>query len=283
MTKIFPILLLTVFFLIFFATEVQADKVINFGVYTSDKPSQMVRKFLPAMNYLEQKLSEKMEEKITIRIQVAKNYKQGVDDLISGKVDFSRFGPASYISAKAKNDKISILAMESKKGKKQFYGVIATAAKSSINKVEDLKGKSFAFGSQQSTIGRYLSQQYLYEKGVTALTLKRYEYLGRHDKVAMAVAQKHYDAGAFKESTYKKMKSKGVSLKVIARFPNVTKPWISSSQMDTKMRTYLKEILLTIKDKDILKALSKDGFLEADDSDYDVIRLAISNNQLFFE
>lgn len=48
--------------------------------------------------------------------------------------------------------------MESRKGKKVFYGILAVTIDSNITKVEHLKGTRFAFGNEAATFGRYLSQ-----------------------------------------------------------------------------------------------------------------------------
>jgi len=277
--RLIQLMLLSLFFS---SSNISADIVLNFGVYTSDKPSQMIKKFRPAMAYLEKELSSKIGENVKIRIQVAKSYKKGIDDLVTGKVDFSRFGPASYILAKEKNSDISIIAVESKKGKKQFFGLICVASDSPINTIKDLKGKRFAFGNERSTIGRYLAQTYLYSKGITNNDLKEYKYLKRHDQVAMAVINGQYDAGAIKEGTYKKLEKKGTKLKILAKFPNVTKPWIASSQLDPAILKHLRIVLLQIKNKKVLKSLSKEGFLMGVDNDYQMVRNSINNNYKFF-
>jgi len=174
------------------------------------------------------------------------------------------------------------LAIESKKGKKRFNGVICVATDSSINSLSDLKGKTFAFGSETSTIGRYLAQMHLSNEGINASHLKSYKYLGRHDRVGKAVALKQFDAGALKESTYKKLVAKGNALKVIKAFPNVTKPWIARKGLSDKVSKAIQAVLLELQDKTILKSLGKDGFLKGNDADYAEIRTSMNENISFF-
>ncbi len=188
--------------LLFNSILAHADIVLNFGIYTSDKPSEMVKKFRPVLNVLEAGLSRLLDDPVIINLQVASSYQKGVAALVTGEVDFARFGPASYIIAKSQDPRISIIAIESKNGSKIFNGVICVRMDSTITRVEDLKGKNFAFGDPQSTIGRYLSQAYLYEYGVTANELSSYEYLGRHDRVGSAVAAGKFDAGALKKDGF---------------------------------------------------------------------------------
>ena len=92
-----------------------------------------------------------------------------------------------------------------------------------------------------------------------------------------------FDAGALKESTYKKLKDKGVKIKELVRFPNVTKPWIASHTLNEDIRLALRKSLLEIDSPEILKKLKKDGFLPAKDSDYDLIRESLEKNERFFQ
>lgn len=269
--------------LAFISLPVLSDIQLTFGLYTSDKATSMVKQFRPVLNALEDKMTSKLGEPVQIKMQISKNYQQGLANLVEGRVDFSRFGPSSYVLAKHLNPEIKILAMESKNGGKTFNGVICVHQDSSIQSAKELTGKSFAFGDEHSTIGRYLSQSYLAEHAITAQALNSYEYLGRHDKVGAAVASEQYDAGALKESTYKKLISKGAPLRVIASFENVTKPWIASSSLKPEIVENLKESLLELADPKALKAIKKDGFLPGSDSDYEKIRIAMADNRFFSE
>jgi len=256
---------------------------LSFGVYTADKPTDVVKQFKPVLVALEKSLSNKLRLQVDIRMQVAKNYQKGIANLVDGKVDFARFGPASYVLAKKEAPGIEILAIESKKGKKVFFGIICVSSDSSITQVSELNGKTFAFGNERSTIGRYLSQQLLLKEGVSAKDLESYQYLGRHDRVGTAVGLKQFNAGALKESTFKKLVSKGVPIRSIASFQNVTKPWIARSGLGREHSEAIRAALLEMKEPAALKALKKDGFVEGSDADYSVIRKAIYENPLFFE
>ncbi len=264
------------------ATTAQAEIKLKFGVYTSDKPTTMVKMFRPLLNAIEEQLTAKLGEPTSISLQVASSYDQGIEDLTSGKVDFSRMGPASYITSKKRNPQLRLLAMESKKGKKIFYGIICVQEQSPVTELAQLKGHSFAFGNERSTIGRYLSQHLLTKQGVHANDLASYKYLGRHDRVGTAVGAGQFDAGALKEGTFKKLKAKGVKIRELARFPNVTKPWIASSKMNSELFAMLKETLLEITDPVALKSIKKQGFLAANDSDYIRIRESMQKNSDFF-
>ena len=252
-----------------------------FGVYTSDAATEMVKQFSPALGVLEVALGEQLGERVKISLKVASTYAGGVEDLTSGRVDFARMGPASYVMAKELSPGIRILAMESKKGSKTFNGVICVREGSDIESVAQLKGKRFAFGDARSTIGRFLAQELLVENGIRSENLEGFDYLGRHDKVGMAVGSGMYAAGALKEGTFKKLVAAGEPIRVIASFPNVTKPWIARAGMAPELFDGLQKVLLAMDDKKALGALKKDGFLPGDDADYDSIRSAIEASHSF--
>lgn len=262
---------------------VHADVALTFGLYASDKPSEMVKMFQPSLRALALKMQAQLGEPVRIKLKVAKTYEQGLDNLVTGAVDFSQFGPASYIAAKEQQPELTLLAMEAKDNDKVFYGIIAVAADSKIQTVEELKGKRFAFGAESSTIGRYLSQLLLIESGVQASDLAAYEYLGRHDIVGEAVAAGLYDAGALKEGTFKKQVKAGKALRELARFPNVTKPWIARKGLPERQIQALRQGLLDMDEPKALSALKVSGFLPGLDSDYDTIRQSIARNAEFFQ
>ncbi len=273
----------TLLFLVLFSTPTLAQIVLNMGVYTTDQPSVVVKVFKPVLTQLESDLSIRLNEPVKIRIQVANSYAKGIEAIATGAVDISRIGPASYVELTEREPGITILAIESKKGRKQFNGVICVHRDSPIERVDDLRGKRFAFGDEGSTIGRYLSQNYLQQYGINAKNLAHYEYLGRHDRVAYAVAAGKFDAGALKESTYKRLVKKGVPLRVIAELPNVTKPWVARAGLDSELVAMLSASMVTLQKPELLRSLGVDGFLEGSDTDYGRIRDAIVSNVDFFE
>ncbi|MET0012127.1 MAG: PhnD/SsuA/transferrin family substrate-binding protein [Sedimenticola sp.] len=265
------------------AASLYAEIALNFGVYTTDKPTTVVRTFKPALRALAKDLTQRLNEPVNIRIQVANSYEKGTADIAEGRVDMTRLGPVSYILVKEQTPEIDILAIESKKGKKRFNGVICVHKESAVQRVEDLRGLRFAFGNEQSTIGRYLSQKYLNDRGIKAADLAGFDYLGRHDKVGHAVGSMQYHAGALKESTFKKLVKKNVPIRALVTFPNVTKPWVARAGLDERIKAALRESLLAMDDPEAFKALGKDGFVMGDDDDYAIIRSAMSDNSLFFE
>ncbi|NQV36159.1 MAG: phosphate/phosphite/phosphonate ABC transporter substrate-binding protein [Phycisphaeraceae bacterium] len=253
---------------------------LTFGVYSSDKATVMYKMFIPIVRHLQESTEAKLKQPVDIYIKIFRTYDEGIDALVQGQVDLVRFGPASYILAKAKNPNITLVAMESKKGKKRFQGMIFVSKNSPIKSLKDVKGKRFAFGDHNSTIGRYLAQAELVKAGIYEDDLEECEYLGRHDKVVKAVLLKDYEVGSAKESTFNKYNEKD-ELRVIQRFDNVTKPWIAREGLNPAIRTAIKETLLSLTDEEILREAKISQFVEAEDVDYRIIRDGMRIAQAF--
>jgi phosphonate transport system substrate-binding protein len=256
---------------------------LRFGLYTSSTPSTLVKQFKPILNKLEESMTQKLDIPVDITINMSRSYESGVTALVNGRADFSRFGPASYLEALERNPDLELIAMETEENKKVFYGIIAVRAGSDIEAVADLKGRSFAFGDEGSTIGRFLSQLFLANSDIHSHDLERYEYLGQHDLVGLAVASGEFDAGALNEKTFNKLVEAGQPLVELARFENVTKPWIATSGMDPRVLQALRESLLEIDPAaSVLTRLKVTGFAEGTKEEYNTIRDSIDLNDLFF-
>jgi len=253
---------------------------LTFGLYQSDKATEMHRKFKPLIDYLSEEVSRLYESPTKFKLKIYKSYQGANNALVTGEVDFVRFGPASYILAKSKQPNIKLLAMEEKKGKTRFKGLIVVAKKSPIQSLSDLNGRSFAFGNINSTIGRYLAQSELIKVGVTSSSLSKLAFLGRHDKVFKAIELGDYDAGSLKESTYKKMNKKD-QLGVLHSFENITKPWIASANLPPKLFKALSTALIKLSDPNILKKYKVSGFVPVKDADYQYVREGIQKAKQF--
>ncbi len=158
-----------------------ADRIeLEFGVYTSDKPSVMFLMFRPALDALEEQIEKTTGQPVSIDLRIIDSYDDAITALARGEVDFARFGPASYVLAEREDSGIELLVMERTKTGKTFDGVIVVRSASDIAEVESLRGKRFAFGNENSTVGRYRSQALLAERGIMRDDLARADYLGRH-------------------------------------------------------------------------------------------------------
>jgi phosphonate transport system substrate-binding protein len=249
--------------------------IIQFGINSTDSPRVIGQKIIPILKALESDLEKRLGQQVQIKFKVFRTYQESIQAFVNGDVDFGRLGPSSYVLAKKQNSKIRLLAMENRKGKKRFWGLIVVHRDRPIQKLSDLKGLTFAFGNKVSTIGRYLSQRELVKAGLCAKDLAKFEYLRRHDNVFSAVELGQYDAGALKESTYHKRNKKNKNLRILHRFPNVTKPWLARAGLDERIFYGLQSAILKLEDTIALKKLKIKGFFPSSHTEYSMVEDAM--------
>jgi phosphonate transport system substrate-binding protein len=246
-------------------------RVLRFVTYAAERPTEELSKMAPFQQHLEAALRAKGFP-VTINLRIFSTYGDAQDAIASGDFDFARIGPASYVLARDQKAPVRLLVVESHNGKPVFQGVIFTRRDSLVNSLGDLRGKRFAFGEQTSTTGRYLAQAALLQAGLKASDLAGFEFLGRHDKVALAVAAGAFDAGATNERTVDKYADRG--LRKVHLFVSPTQPWVVNTKLDRRITEALRLALLHI-DMDALKYIDRDGFLPGREEDFDALRKAM--------
>lgn len=264
------------------APQARADITLDFGTQAFEKPTMTVAKLRPILDVLEREMSTRLGEPVSIRMQVRNNYRDAIRDLIGGVTDFARFGQAAYVIAKAAKRDLRLLAVEGEQRRKSFESVIIVHDDSAIRSLDNLVGKSFAFGDESSTVGRFMPQYFLSKANITRSLLQRIEYLGRHDRVAYAVADGRTDAGAVSKRVYSDLAANGLPIRSIASFGNVTMPWVAGSRLEPHIAAALTNSLLAMQGLEVLGLIKKDCFLPGGDDDYREVRFAIAENWRFF-
>ena len=115
--------------------------------------------------------------------------------LASGETDVALMGPWGYVLANhhAGAQAVATILYD---GKPEYFAIMVTHPKSGIRRIEDLKGKTFAFGDKGSTSG-YLIPYYQFQK----MGIDPEKFLGkvlytRHQAIETQVARGELDAGA---------------------------------------------------------------------------------------
>src|SRR5688572_20666386 len=93
---------------------------LEFGLYQSDKATVMYTKFTPVIECIQKDAEQRLGRPVDISLEIFPTYEDGIAALAAGEIDFVRFGPAPYVTAKARNPQIELLAMEEEDGSKRF-------------------------------------------------------------------------------------------------------------------------------------------------------------------
>lgn len=249
--------------------------LLRMGIVPLESPAVMFKKFSPIIDYLGKRLGRKIDLKVAVDFQGA------VNDLGQGVTQLCFMTPSTYVEAH-KRYEARVLVKALREGKPYHHAVIIARTDSTINTVEDLKNRSFAFGDPHSTSSHIVPRGMLLAAGVDIKDLFYYNYLGHHDDVAKAVLNGDFDAGAVMETTAYKYKDMG--LKFIKFSEDVPEFNIAvAGSFDPIVTAELKALLLAINDSSpdgasVLRSIDEKytGFTESADDDYNGVRLMMT-------
>lgn len=252
--------------LTFFVLEIYASQRVVFGAISPVEKHIMQKQLAPLISYLEQSCG------VEIEFRISYSYEDTIEKFISGDFDIGFIGPSPYLIAQERAaDSLFLLAELQNRDEDSFKSIIVAKAGSSIHSLEALSNKSFAFGSPDSTLSYYVPMNMLIESDI-AKKLKRYLFLGQHDRVAQYVIMGKYDAGAIKKSVadkYSRYLQKVASSKSYPDFLIV-----AHKSMSPVLREKFKRAFLELKDRDTLLSIKESavGFKETNRSNYSELK-----------
>lgn len=194
------------------AVEPKSDG-LTLAVHPFETPSLLVERFQPLCDYLAETIG------MPIRVHVAISYEDQIRRIAEGSVDLAYMGPTPYLRARDKYMTDPDHVIEPIAGEEEYFSVLLVRKNSEIAQVEDLKGRTMAFGSHRSFSSHYMPRALLMKHGVTLGDLKDYAFLDRHERVALAVLHGDYDAGGVNRWVADKYMDQGAGLRVIAVSP----------------------------------------------------------------
>jgi phosphate/phosphite/phosphonate ABC transporter binding protein len=250
------------------------DGTLRMGVIPLEAPAEMYRRFSPLAEYLGKAIGRRVE------VLIATDFAGTIKNLEEGKTDIAFLSPTTYIEARERCG-VELLVKALRNGMPSTHSVIVVRADSGFSRIEELKGKRFAFGDRLSTTSSLFPRAMLAEAGIGLDDLETYAFLGHHDDVAKAVLAREYDAGGLRESTAKAFVGRGLStLKISIEIPEFN--ICVSRTMDRPTAAALKKVLISLSRKnqqqgDLLALIDPDytGFATATDGDYDGVRKAV--------
>jgi len=259
-----------------FLEERREANVIGFGIEpVGISPVEAFKKFTPLADYLTKKIGTKVE------LRAVSDYEGAIRDIGQGLTQICFMTPMTYIEANRKFG-VELLVKALSEGKSAYRSVIIAKSDSDINSIEDLKGRTFAFGDPHSLSSYIAPRVVLLEAGVDLKDLLYYDYLGPHTEVLNAVLQGKFDSGGVTESIAEKFKVKGVKfIKFSDALPGFCICVDKSMPEKDKnlLRTTLAALTNTTSEgATILNSIYKryTAFEEASDADYDMVRIMMS-------
>lgn len=201
--------------------------------------------------------------------------------LLDGTLDAAFICSGAYIEIKP--GEVEIIAVPLIHGRPFYRSYIIVHRKSGINSFLELKGKKFAFTDPLSNTGFFYPEYRLMRLGIRSekFFVKTIFTYG-HDNSIKAVEKGIVDGAAIDGLIYDYIfsmdSSKVKDIAVIEKSREFgIPPFVAGKGIDPELKIQLKRLILNIhKDSEgneILRNLMIDSFVEADDSNYDSIRI----------
>ncbi len=263
-----------------------SSKILRVGFVPSEDAQQVIQNAQPIVDILQRQLQ------MEVQPFVATDYTGVVEALRSNKLDVAFLTPASYVLAKDEAN-VRVALKSERKGSPYYYAAIITRADSGIKKLEDLRGKTFAFGDPLSTSGNVFPRKMFHEHGIDPVRdFKQILYSGGHDATVLAVLNGKVDAGATYANSpdgrdtawmrYLKNPAEIQKIYAIAfSEPIPADNIVISAGLDERIGKKVEDIFLDLsrdpQGKKMLRDLYQiDGFVPATDKDYDSVRQAFA-------
>lgn len=275
--KFIRILLVSAFCSLFAATA--AAQTFIFTAIPDEDETKLVERFRGIADYLEEQLG------VEVRYIPVKSYAAAVSAFRNNQVQLAWFGGLSGVQARELVPGSQALAQGVED--QAFYNYFIAHESTGLNKMDtltdELRGKTFTFGSKGSTSGRLIPEYHIRNIFGEAPedVFSRVGYSGNHTRTLRLVEAGTYEVGAINYAVWEKELEDGNidtdAVKVIWKtppFPNYQ--WSIRGDVDETwgegFTDRVRQALLDLDDPQLLESFPRSGFIPASNEDYEPIR-----------
>lgn len=257
------------------------------ALYGADKPITVALVFdgltEPDREPLRAYLTKAMGRKVNLAVPDV--YSETVEGVVNGSFDFACLGGLMYVRAHAKHGVIPLVRRSSDL---QYHSVFIAGAGSSIDSLNDLKGKRFALGDINSTSTLIVYRELL-RMGINTSTDLMLRYSGSHVATAALVESGVVDAGALDETIFASLIRGGKLNGDKVRIFHVSEPfagyvYVAGKGVPAVDREKFVQALLALKegkDDPVLRILRAKRFVIASDQEYAKVRRIAHELKMF--
>ncbi len=237
---------------------------ITLAVLSSGKPVEEYKRYKPLTTYLSDELGKPVN--LIIVGQVSKLLEMYDDH----KIDISITCPIVYFELKEKGN-IDAVAVVKINGQIMESGVIVVREDSNIKTIQDLKDKRVTLGSSICASNCVMPLYVLSKEGITYEDIPGLWSSGSDKAAILAVIAGLADAAGVKEDSAKEYLGKGI--KILTKSPYVPRYVVNlSKDLPEDEFNRIKKILFQLNDKEILKKVGIDGFVEPPSGLLDILK-----------
>jgi phosphonate transport system substrate-binding protein len=179
------------------AGEVPAT--LRMSAIPDENPTELMRVYSPFAEYLQRQIG------IPVQFTPVVDYAATVEGMAANKLDLVWFGGLTHVQARIRTHNTAY-AIAMREEDLKFTSVFITNPQANIKSLQELKGKTFAFGSAGSTSGHTMPRYFLLKAGIVPeQDFSKFSYSGAHDATALWVQSGRVDAGAVNSSVWEKL------------------------------------------------------------------------------
>ena len=198
------------------ASPAPAQTPLRVSAIPDEAPTELLRKFKPLGAYLEKATG------MPVAWTPVNDYAAVVEGLAANRIDLAWLGGFTFVQARIRTGNAIPIAQRTEDEK--FLSRYIVPAASNAKTLQDLKGKTFAFGSPSSTSGHLMPRFFLMQAGINPdKDFSRVAFSGAHDATVAFVASGRAEAGVLNASVWDKLIEKGdpnaKAVKVLATTP----------------------------------------------------------------
>ncbi len=181
-----------------------------------ESPTELLRKFKPLGAYLEKQIGMKVDW------TPVNDYPAVVEGLAGNRVDLAWLGGFTFVQARLRTGNAIPIAQRVEDEKFVSYYIVPQ--NSTAKTLQDLKGKTFAFGSPSSTSGHLMPRFFLLKDGINPdKDFARIAFSGAHDATVAFVASGRAEGGVLNSSVFERLKEKAdanvKAVRILAKTP----------------------------------------------------------------
>ncbi|PHQ16928.1 putative selenate ABC transporter substrate-binding protein [Marinobacter profundi] len=250
-----------------------------FTAIPDEDETKLVERFRGVAEYLESRLD------VDVRYIPVKSYAAAVSAFRNNQVQLAWFGGLSGVQARGLVPGSQALAqgVEDEAFVTYFIANTSTGLEPSDELTDDVRGKTFTFGSKGSTSGRLMPEFHIRETFGEAPeeVFSRVGFSGNHSRTIRLVEAGTYEVGALNFQVWEKELADGTidtdAVRVIWKTPTYPDyQWTIRGDVDAQygegFTDRVRQALLELDDPALLESFPRSGFIPASNADYEPIR-----------
>jgi phosphonate transport system substrate-binding protein len=177
----------------------EIPSTLRMSAIPDENPTELMRIYAPFAEYLQREIG------VPVQFTPVVDYAATVEGMAANKLDLVWFGGLTHVQARIRTHNTAY-AIAMREEDLQFKSVFITNPQANVKSLQELQGRSFAFGSAGSTSGHTMPRYFLLKADIVPeQDFSKFSFSGAHDATALWVQSGRVDAGALNISVWEKL------------------------------------------------------------------------------